>query len=286
VEETASAVGQIARNIESLDSLISSQAASITEASAAIEEMVGNIGSVSSSVAAMTQEFAGLATSSDEGKTTLERAAERVAQIAAQSQSLLEANEAIASIASSTNLLAMNAAIEAAHAGEAGKGFAVVADEIRKLSETAAEQSKTIGRELELIMGAIGAIVQDSKATEAAFTAVARKIASTDTIVRQVSSAMDEQAEGSRQILEALREMNDITSQVKSGSSEMSAGNRAILEEMERLRSSAFEVKSRVEAMAEGAAGIEANIGTVERMAGDTRSTIHRMEGSIGRFTV
>jgi methyl-accepting chemotaxis protein len=286
VEETSSAVSQIARNIASLDDLIASQVATITEASAAIEEMVGNIGSVRAFVDKMASEFQALSGASDEGKATLALAAERIAQISAQSQSLLEANEVIAGIASNTNLLAMNAAIEAAHAGEAGKGFSVVADEIRRLSDTSGEQSQAIGANLALILEAINDVVSASRDSEAAFSVVAQKIASTDSMVHQVSRAMTEQGEGSRQVLEALRDMNEISTQVRSASSEMSAGNKAVLDEMSRLSEAAFEVKSRVDAMAEGAAAIEADVGTVEKMAADTRATIERLESSIGRFKV
>jgi methyl-accepting chemotaxis protein len=284
VEESSSAVSQIARNIASLDDLIASQASTITEASAAIEQMVGNIQAVSAFVDKMASEFQALSGASDEGKATLALAAERIAQISSQSQSLLEANEVIAGIASNTNLLAMNAAIEAAHAGDAGKGFSVVADEIRRLSDTSGEQSKAIGENLTLILEAINDVVSASKDSETAFSVVAQKITSTDSMVHQVSQAMTEQGEGSRQVLEALRDMNEISTQVRSASSEMSAGNKAILEEMSRLSESAFEVKSRVDAMAEGAAAIEANVGTVERMAEDTRATIGRLESAIGRF--
>jgi methyl-accepting chemotaxis protein len=248
--------------------------------------MVGNIGSVTGSVAKMAREFSALSGASEAGKAKLSEAAERIAQISSQSRALLETNEIIASIASSTNLLAMNAAIEAAHAGDAGKGFSVVADEIRRLSETAAEQSKTIGEELGRILEAIGDIVGLSRESEEAFSLVAGKIVGTEALVKEVDRAMAEQGEGSKQILEALREMNEVTSQVKTGSSEMSAGNRAVLEEMARLRDAAFDVKERVEAMAASAGDIGANVGAVADVAKGTRETIDRMEAAIGRFKV
>jgi methyl-accepting chemotaxis protein len=286
VEESSSAVAQIARNIASLDDLIVNQAASITEASAAIEQMVGNIGAVTSSVGKMASEFSALTGASESGKATLAKAAERIAQISEQSRSLLEANEVIASIASNTNLLAMNAAIEAAHAGEAGKGFSVVADEIRRLSETATDQSRTIGDELTIVQDAIGYFVVSSKESEDAFTLVADKISSTDSLVKELGRAMSEQEEGSQQILEALREMNEVTSQVRTGSSEMSAGNTAVLDEMMRLRDAAFDVKARLDAMAASAEDIGSNVKTVASMAKDTRETIGSMESVIGRFKV
>jgi methyl-accepting chemotaxis protein len=286
VEGSSSAVNQIAHNISSLDDLIASQSASITEASAAIEEMVSSIGSVTTSVSKIATEFSALSAASETGKATLAKAAERIAQISGQSRSLLEANEAISAIASSTNLLAMNAAIEAAHAGEAGKGFSVVADEIRRLAETASEQSETIGKELTLILEAIAEIVTASKESEQAFSLVAGKIADTDPVVRRVNEAMIEQGEGSKQVLEALREMNDVTSQVKSGSSEMSEGNQAVLAEMARLRDAASAVQELLDAMTGSARAIGTNVQTVSSMAGGTRDTIQRMEAAIGRFKV
>ena len=258
----------------------------MTEASAAIEEMVSNIASGSRSMDAMARQFDALLGASRSGKELQAAVGERIAQIADRSRALLEANEVIAGIASQTNLLAMNAAIEAAHAGEAGKGFSVVADEIRRLSETAAEQSDTIGRDLSSVQAAISEVVGSSHDSEIAFDGVASRITETERLVREMRDALGEQSEGGAQVLEALKSVNEITSQVKGSSSEMGEGNRTILVEMGNLRSSSLEIRSSMDELSKGADHISKSAQRVSDMAESTRATIEGMDTAIGRFKV
>ena len=125
-----------------------------------------NITSVNSSVEKMAESFGQLLENSKIGSKKQENVNEKIKQIESQSKILQDANQAIGSIASQTNLLAMNAAIEAAHAGESGKGFSVVADEIRKLSETSTVQSKTISEQLKKIQNSIHDIISASSETK------------------------------------------------------------------------------------------------------------------------
>jgi len=284
VEESSGAVQQIAKNIESMDRLITDQAASVTQASASIEEMVSNIASISSSMGMMSGQFGDLLKSVDEGEKTQVKSRDRILQISERSASLLEANKVIAAIASQTNLLAMNAAIEAAHAGEAGQGFSVVADEIRRLAETSATQSRAIKSDLAEVQAAIQEVVESSSESSESFSRIAERIGETDALVKEVSRAMDEQKEGTSQVLQALQSMNDITSEVKSGSSEMNEGNNTVLAEMARLRSATAQIKESVDAMSRAAADLSAGAGKVSEFSGRTLETIRRMDLELGRF--
>ena len=257
VNDTASAVNEIASNIQSLERMIETQAAGVTEASAAVEEMIGNIRMVNRSMEQMASSFMTLERNVADGAEKQKDVNDKITVIEAESQILRQANASIASIASQTNLLAMNAAIEAAHAGEAGQGFSVVADEIRKLSETSSQQSKTIGVQLKNIQSSISSVVDASVASSKAFTSVADGIRSTDELVQQVRAAMSEQEAGSKQINDALKSMNDSTMEVRTASAEMSAGNQTILDEVKNLQEATMSMRNSMEEMSIGAEKIK-----------------------------
>ena len=238
VTDTSELVSQISQNIRTLNQMIDSQVDAITQASAGIEQMVGNIQSITSSVDKMAGEFTELNAATVEGIEKNRIVNELLNSVLAQSKSLQDTNMVIANISSQTNLLSMNAMIESAHAGEAGKGFAVVAEEIRKLADTSATQSKSIGENLKLIAENIRKVVESADLSKASFEVVSDKTNNTSELVYAIKRATEEQSEGSKHLLETLSKMNNISISVQRSSKKIEDRALTVLDSIAGLKES------------------------------------------------
>ncbi len=284
VEETSSTINKISDNINSLNSLVSDQVASVSQAISAVEQMIGNINSVNKTVEAMSVSFNNLNEKSSDGIAKQNIVNEMVKTVKSESIILLQANKIISTIASQTNLLAMNAAIEAAHAGDSGKGFSVVADEIRKLAEDSSEQTKTIGKQLRKITETIGAVVTSSQEAQVSLTGVSSEIAETDGLMKQIQIAMQEQEEGSKQITEALKVMSNSTSHVDTASKEMANGTQLILEEVNTLKTTSESMKQAMNEMSDTVKLIETAGNDLKNLTSIVSSSIEEIGLQVDEF--
>jgi methyl-accepting chemotaxis protein len=183
--------------------------------------MTANIHSVTKTRIGNSKNVSEWTEASENGKTGLQTVAQKIQEIAKDSEGLLEINMVMNSIASQTNLLSMNAAIEAAHAGEAGRGFAVVADEIRKLAESSGKQSKTTAAMLKKIKSSIDSITVSSNEVLSRFEVIDTGVRTVSQHEQNIRNAMEEQEVGGRQILQSMGNLKETNVSVKKGSVEM-----------------------------------------------------------------
>lgn len=284
VEDSSAAVSQINGKIDNLGIVIGDQSASITESSAAIEQMVGNITAVSNNMETLSGLFSELKVFSGEGKVKIAEVLSQVNSISEQSESLQEANTIISSIAARTNLLAMNAAIEAAHAGEAGRGFSVVSDEIRKLAEQSAVQSKTIGNSLKGVLESIKSVVVTTSETEKTFEKVINHVQVIGPLELEVNNALTEQKSGSGQILEALSTMKQVTVDVRDGSTEMKISSDLLQNEIKKLNEINSEVTQSMVEVEVGAAEIQSSTISGKKLMGRNQASIESVMFETGKF--
>ena len=286
VTETSSTVEEIIRTIEQLNGSIETQAASVTQSSASIEEMVANIASITQSLEKSDNMVRLLSTATSEGKTTLLTSNTVTQKIADESGGLIEASSVIQNIASQTNLLAMNAAIEAAHAGESGKGFAVVADEIRKLAEESSVQGKTITDTLRNLSDDIHGLAESSKVVEEKFNAIFQLAENVRGMSAELTAAMREQENGSREVLAAIKNINSVTVEVKNGSEEMLIGGKGVASEMQKLDSLTAVIKDSMNEMSAGVSQINNAVNEVNELAMKNKQSIEGLAGEVGKFKV
>ncbi len=286
VTETAATVEEIIRTIKQLNGSIENQAASVAESSSAIEQMVGNIASITQTLGKTDDVIKTLASATADGKETVAGANTVTQRIAEESGSLLEASSVIQHIASQTNLLAMNAAIEAAHAGEAGKGFAVVADEIRKLAEESSVQGKTITATLKVLSGEIETLSASAKTAEEKFNAIFVLSEQVKTMSQNLMEAMREQENGSREVLSAIRDINTVTNQVNDGSAEMLRGGENVAQEMQKLDELTRVITDSMNEMASGAVQISNAVQEVNAISQKNKESIENLSKEVGKFKV
>jgi methyl-accepting chemotaxis protein len=246
VEQTADSISGIIEHIDDLNHAVQTQGAHITKSSAAIEEMVANIASIRSTVNETSGIARTLSASSEGGRKTLFKLAEELKAIQQRATVLQNANTTIANIAAQTNILAMNAAIEAAHAGEAGKGFAVVAGEIRKLAELSAKESGSIAVEIKNMGNMLLGITRVSDETVGTMDTIFSGIKDMDASFTIVNNAVEKQASGGSQILTALQTIQETTVQVQDGTRAIHQESGVIHQEVEKLRQMSRNVTERV----------------------------------------
>jgi len=235
VTQTDDTVQAIIEILNTLDGYIEIQSKKVIQSSSLIETMIANIRTVTKMLEESNSLIQDAHTLTVQGKAGVKNANEVAGEIAKRSGDLLEAGEVIQNVASQTNLLAMNAAIEAAHAGESGKGFAVVADEIRKLAEESNIQGKKIAAVIKESLQIIQKLTEVEDTTEQTFAQVYTLVDKISEHESHILEAMQQQENESKKIITTITDINDITNDIKIKAKEMFDDGIRTTEEMKNL---------------------------------------------------
>ncbi|MDC7241929.1 MAG: methyl-accepting chemotaxis protein [Spirochaetales bacterium] len=288
LDETArtsyEAVEVISGRIENLNQSILEQTSMIEESSAAINQMMSSIASVEQVTLRKLSSLETMVTSMDEGNSQLKDTTDTIAKINNSIDAIRNMISVIEDISSQTNLLSMNAAIEAAHAGEFGKGFAVVSDEIRKLAEASSLNSREIGTSLNEIIENIREATEASDTTLSTFKKTVSEVEDLFGSMNEISQSMLELKAGGDQILSAMDSLQTMSQEVRNDSYSMTEQSQTVTHAVENVQAIAGSVNRGINSVTEGVETIGTAIDKIQRITDSIGSVAERIGEELDFF--
>ncbi|MDR2397626.1 MAG: methyl-accepting chemotaxis protein [Spirochaetaceae bacterium] len=283
---TSAVMDRVMQYVDAVNRQIQKQAACMSQSSGDIAQMLANVDRVTQDLIRNGENVTRLDQASERGRSSLQEVSADMQEIARKSEGLLEITRAIKNLANQTNLLSMNAAIEAAHAGEAGKGFAVVAQEIHNLAASSSSQSKTISAVLDSIKSAIDKIIKATNGVLLNFEAINDGVKTVTTQDAAVRRAMEDQGAGSKGILKAIGELNEITHEVEQSVQGMMEASREVIAESRRLEGITVEIGNSIQEMSVGAEEIDTAVNRINDRSTENKQGIDALMQEVSRFKV
>ncbi|MEL3907549.1 MAG: methyl-accepting chemotaxis protein [Treponemataceae bacterium] len=283
---TSKSVHSTINTFTNLNEKIELQSASVSEATISIEQLTKNIVDIKKALETNSSQIVEMQKLSDDLKVSAKNTSVATKEINDESETLLQASAVIQSIAAQTNLLAMNAAIEAAHAGDAGKGFAVVAGEIRKLAEESNQQGRAITQSLKGLKAKIGSIADDTLIVEDTSAKVA--VLSNEVKIQEnrVMHRIEDQSAESTQLLQAVTEINSKTLHIKNEYDRLLSTSNIVLDESVQLAELSQNIANKIQKISGEVLKISDASNEVNNISSRTKENIRTLAEKIAGFKV
>ncbi len=284
VSEANTSITGMIQSVENIADKVNIQGNYVEESSAAVNQIVANIASVANLAAKASSLAENLSQLSSEGHQALKTSVEAIQELKESSTSVGSIVTSISKIASNTNLLAMNAAIEAAHAGAAGSGFAVVANEIRVLAESSASSAKERAALLKNMMTKIESGSMLAGRAGESFNKIHVGVSDTTELVKVMAESMSEQESGAKEILNSIASLLEATQSIRENSADQSAQSSSVKNAMESIVQSGVHILKALETEEASIQEVNLIVRTVANEADNSRENIKILAESVCRF--
>ncbi len=279
-------VERINLTIHKVEELIQNQSAAVSESSSSIQEMIASIQNIARVAAEKQRASESLAECAKNGQNDMKKTVDLMQEISKSSETMAEMAAVINDVVSQINILAMNAAIEAAHAGDFGRGFSIVATEVRGLAEKTGASSKEISKSIKNIIERINTSSSSTMETSRSFNEIIGGITSLSQSMNEMQSGLQELSIGSNQITEALTNLVSITQNVSESSSTMFKGTGEIQESIKSIASMADENKNGMIEINSGITNIIKSIASLSELSTSNKQSIKALETEISKFKI
>ena len=284
VDESSKSVNTVDRVFSTLNDQVAEQMAMVEESTASVTEMISSIESIARITESKTAAIDQLVETSANGAIKLNDTTTIINYINDKIDNISQMAGVIKGIANQTNLLAMNAAIEAAHAGDSGKGFAVVADEIRKLAEASSKQSNEISTNLKEIVSNIEKAQESGNVTSIAFSEVDSEISQFSHSLYEISSSISELKSGGEQILTAMTSLQDVSINVKSSSNDLADASDSMKKEMDSVKNISNDVHVKISEVSLGIGEVSQSVNSITLLASSVGTVTENLNSEVSRF--